>query len=174
LLSQVASRQTAASVRGPAAVPELAEQLAATEPARRRDVVVGFLREEVARALGVTSPLMIDVEQGLFEMGMDSLMSVELKGRIEVAVGLELPSTLTFNYPNITALTDFLIDDALATLDGDVTIDDGTGPEASPTVPAPLDTPDQDDLDRDDLDEDDLEAMLAARLARLQAPEDGP
>jgi myxalamid-type polyketide synthase MxaE and MxaD len=174
LLSQVASRQTAASVRGPAAVPELAEQLAATEPARRRDVVVGFLREEVARALGVTSPLMIDVEQGLFEMGMDSLMSVELKGRIEVAVGLELPSTLTFNYPNITALTDFLIDDALATLDGDVTIDDGTGPEASPTVPAPLDAPDQDDLDRDDLDEDDLEAMLAARLARLQAPEDGP
>jgi myxalamid-type polyketide synthase MxaE and MxaD len=174
LLSQVASRQTAASVRGPAAVPELAEQLAATEPARRRDVVVGFLREEVARALGVTSPLMIDVEQGLFEMGMDSLMSVELKGRIEVAVGLELPSTLTFNYPNITALTDFLIDDALATLDGDVTTDDATGPEASPTVPAPLDTPGQDDLDRDDLDEDDLEAMLAARLARLQAPEDGP
>ncbi len=40
---------------------------------------------------------------------MDSLMSVEFKGQIEVAVGVDLPSTLTFNYPNIAALADYLV-----------------------------------------------------------------
>lgn len=35
---------------------------------------------------------------------MDSLMSVELRRRLEHGIGQVLPSTLTFNYPNIDAL----------------------------------------------------------------------
>ena len=41
-------------------------------------------------------------------MGMDSLMSVELGRRLERGVGRKLPSTLTFNYPNIGELAAFL------------------------------------------------------------------
>ena len=41
---------------------------------------------------------------GLFDLGMDSLMSVELKRRLERGAGQPLPSTLTFNYPNVGAL----------------------------------------------------------------------
>ena len=40
---------------------------------------------------------------------MDSLMSVELKRRLERGFGAPLPSTLTFNYPNIRALAGFLL-----------------------------------------------------------------
>ncbi len=39
---------------------------------------------------------------GLFEMGMDSLMSVELRKRLERGAGRKLPATLTFNYPNVS------------------------------------------------------------------------
>jgi hypothetical protein len=40
---------------------------------------------------------------------MDSLMSVELKRRLERGFGTSLPATLTFNYPNIRALAGFLL-----------------------------------------------------------------
>ena len=46
--------------------------------------------------------------KGLFDLGMDSLMSVELKSRLEAATGCALPTTLTFKYPTVVALTDFL------------------------------------------------------------------
>jgi hypothetical protein len=39
---------------------------------------------------------------------MDSLMSVELRRRLERGIGQSLPSTLTFNYPNIAALATFI------------------------------------------------------------------
>jgi NAD(P)-dependent dehydrogenase (short-subunit alcohol dehydrogenase family)/acyl carrier protein len=166
-LSLVSSREPARARQAATATPVLAERLSTTEPGQRRDVVVDFLRDEVALALGIQAPLTIDVEQGLFEMGMDSLMSVELKGRIESAVGMNLPSTLTFNYPNISALTEFLLTDALTFAD-----EDGDGAE-----PAAIVTADDAELPTgpaDELDEDDLEALLAARLAKLKSAGGGP
>jgi myxalamid-type polyketide synthase MxaC len=41
-------------------------------------------------------------------MGMDSLMAIELKGRLERSVGLSLPSAIAFNYPTVDALAKFL------------------------------------------------------------------
>src|SRR5690606_2077603 len=35
-------------------------------------------------------------------------MSVELKGRLEKRFGEKLPATLTFNYPTITAVSEYL------------------------------------------------------------------
>jgi acyl carrier protein len=48
-------------------------------------------------------------DAGLFDLGMDSLMSVELKRRLERGFGAQLPSTLAFNYPNIRALASYLL-----------------------------------------------------------------
>ena len=52
-------------------------------------------------------------DRGLFEMGMDSLMAVELKSRLEKDTGLSLPSTLTFNYPTINDLAGYLTEQTL-------------------------------------------------------------
>ena len=63
------------------------------------------LTEQVAQVMGIApSP-----QQGFFEMGMDSLMAVELKNRLERSLGLSLSSTLAFNYPNLTALSEHLL-----------------------------------------------------------------
>ena len=85
----------------------LAAQLASVRDEDRRDVLLAHVRAESAAVLAL-DPELVDVEQGLFEMGMDSLMSVELKSRLEKSVGKPLPTTLTFNYPSVSALTDFL------------------------------------------------------------------
>ena len=84
--------------------PELRRRLAMTAPDGRFAVVVDWLRDEVARVLGRTASAAIDVEQGFFEMGLDSLMAVELKRRLERATGLTLPRTIAFEFPSVDAL----------------------------------------------------------------------
>ncbi len=74
----------------------------------RRDHLLDFVRSEVVAMLGLDDAESVSVERGLFEMGMDSLMSVELRRRLEQGVGQSLPSTLTFNYPNVVALASFI------------------------------------------------------------------
>lgn len=82
--------------------------LAAPENRRRT-----MLREEVralaARVLGA-SPRSVDVEEPLRDLGLDSLMAVELRNRLGVAVGCTLPATVTFDFPTVAAITTFLID----------------------------------------------------------------
>jgi myxalamid-type polyketide synthase MxaE and MxaD len=146
------------------AVPILSARLQEAPPATHRDVVVAYLRDEVARALGVARPEAVDVGQGLFEMGMDSLMSVELKARIEVAVGVALPSTLTFNYPNIDALAGYLVEHVLAPADGADLRDDGSATPVADESPVRAATT----TATDDLSDDELASLLADRLGRLR------
>jgi len=70
----------------------------------RLALVVDWLRGEVARVLGRDTPAAIDVEHGFFEMGLDSLMAIELKRRLERATGLSLPRTIAFEFPSVDAL----------------------------------------------------------------------
>jgi hypothetical protein len=41
-------------------------------------------------------------------LGLDSLMALELRGRLERSSGLSLPATLALNYPTLGALGNFL------------------------------------------------------------------
>jgi acyl carrier protein len=83
----------------------------------RRELVIEFLRAEVARALGIVDPWSVDFEQGLFEMGMDSLMSVELSNRLRESLDCQLATTLAFEHPTAAALTDYLAKQVLALAD---------------------------------------------------------
>lgn len=138
--------------------PALLRRIDGLSGSERRQAIAAFVRETVARALGISQVRQIDDRQGLFEMGMDSLMSVELKGRLERSVGQSLPATLTFNYPSVAELTTFFADELLAEtpLPAEAPVAPGV-PEPPPAVFA-----------TDELSEDDLAALLAARLARLQ------
>jgi len=67
------------------------------------------VRNEVSRVLRL-APSQIDVEQPLGEVGLDSLMGVELRGRLERATGIQLSSTTVFNYPSVVALASHLVE----------------------------------------------------------------
>ncbi len=125
------------------------ERLDEAAPDDRADLLRELVAGEVARILGADDPSLIDRDKGLFEMGMDSLMSVELKARLEQGLGVPLPSTLTFNYPNVNALTRFLA--------GMVT---ETGPAPAPAPAAAAAT--------DELSEDALAELLASRLDEIR------
>ncbi len=150
-----ASPSTAPKAARAAEGPDLQRRYREASPAKRRDVVLAHVRGEAARIRGIDPARPMDLDQGLFEMGMDSLMSVELKSRLESAVGKTLPSTLTFNYPNIGALGDYLLREVLAAPE----------PAAAPaSVLTPTRAVTADGRDLDDLSEDQLAAMLASRL----------
>ena len=48
-------------------------------------------------------------EQPLQELGLDSLLSIELRNALGLAMDRILPATLLFNYPTLDALTTFLM-----------------------------------------------------------------
>jgi amino acid adenylation domain-containing protein len=68
------------------------------------DELRDLVRREVAMVLGHSDVSAIDTERGFFDIGLDSLTIVQLKTRLEQALGLTLPSTLGLEYPSIEAL----------------------------------------------------------------------
>lgn len=47
-------------------------------------------------------------DQPLMEVGLDSLGAVELRNSIQARFGLELPATVTFDYPTATAMASYI------------------------------------------------------------------
>jgi NADPH:quinone reductase-like Zn-dependent oxidoreductase/acyl carrier protein/SAM-dependent methyltransferase len=56
-----------------------------------RELTTRILQEQVARVVHM-SPDQVDVEQSVFELGMDSLMAVELQVAIEAQFGVSIPA----------------------------------------------------------------------------------
>ena len=96
-----------------AAAGSLASELGALAPARRRGALVAHIREQTGKVLGLPAAD-LGVQQGLRELGMDSLMAVELRNRLQATVGQALPATVAFDHPTIEALASFLATEVAA------------------------------------------------------------
>ncbi|HSS25262.1 MAG TPA: SDR family NAD(P)-dependent oxidoreductase, partial [Mycobacterium sp.] len=93
-------------------VTRLVEQLTHAPVQQRKKLVADYLREVVAEVTRVDAAE-IREDAGFFDLGMDSLMAVELRRRIEQAVGKELPATLAMDYPRLSDVADYLLGDVL-------------------------------------------------------------
>ncbi len=124
LAGQTSTRTSAAVQSAGPIQPEFLRQLADTPIDRRRKVLLEFVQKQTARVLG------IDVKEigeftPLNEMGLDSLMAVELRNLLGKALDLKrpLPVTLVFDYPTVLAISDYLAKEVLNFEDGPQTID---------------------------------------------------
>jgi acyl carrier protein len=93
-----------------AAGAALIDELKQATPQRRRERLLGFVAEHVARVVDAPSAQAIDPRQPLNELGLDSLMAVELRNRLGTGLGLarSLPATLVFDHPTLEALAAYL------------------------------------------------------------------
>ncbi|TDH56817.1 SDR family NAD(P)-dependent oxidoreductase [Mycobacterium eburneum] len=105
-------------VPGTAPVPtasgktELVERLTNAPVQQRKKLLTDYLRNAVAEVTRVDSAE-IREDAGFFDLGMDSLMAVELRRRIEQGVGKEIPATLAMDYPRLSDVVDYLLGDVL-------------------------------------------------------------
>jgi acyl carrier protein len=88
------------------------EQLSRCAEEDRSECLSTLIAREVRAVLGLDASDSIELDRGLFEMGLDSLMSIQLNGRLARAMGLTLPATMTFTYPTVNALSDYLLREA--------------------------------------------------------------
>jgi acyl carrier protein len=88
---------------------ELRRRLAEATPVESHQLLVEYLQAEVAQVLGFPASRRIEPQQGFFDMGMDSLMAVTLKNRLEVALDQWLPPTLTFDSATVESLAAHLL-----------------------------------------------------------------
>ncbi|WP_264001267.1 acyl carrier protein, partial [Mycolicibacterium gadium] len=79
---------------------------------QRKKLVLEYLRNTVAEVTRVDASEVRE-EAGFFDLGMDSLMAVELRRRLEQAVGKELPATLAMDFPRLTDVADYLLGEVL-------------------------------------------------------------
>jgi epothilone polyketide synthase D len=82
----------------------------------RRHAVLELVQSEVARVLSLSSTAAVHPDRPLKELGMDSLMAVELRNALGRRLALRLPATLVFHYPTAGAIAKHLSnqqDDAL-------------------------------------------------------------
>jgi len=145
---------------------KLLDELAALSPGDRLEHILRFVSAEVAKVLGRDSSEPIPHAVGLFELGMDSLMSVELRKRLESGVGRSLPSTLTFNYPNVAALAGYIGAELSATQTQAATSAPDTSGQSDGASRDTLLPPGGPDLV--ELSDEELEARLLARLREVK------
>ena len=104
----------------------------------------------------------LDIHEPLRQMGLDSLMAVELRNLLAKAVERSMPATITFDHPSVSALTEFLANDALADLLTESNIETAPGAVSDHASDALADL----DLN-DDLSDEELAAQLERRLDSL-------
>jgi acyl carrier protein len=82
----------------------LSRRLLATPAAARGQVLTEYLQRELQQILSLAEPPAAD--SGFFDLGMDSLMAVELRNRLQAQLGEAYPvsNTLAFDYPTVGRL----------------------------------------------------------------------
>jgi acyl carrier protein len=69
------------------------------------------LEAELSYTLGYEGKQSFDHATGFFDLGLDSLTTLDLVKRIEATVNTRLPSTILFKYPTIQHLAGFILDE---------------------------------------------------------------
>lgn len=135
-------------------------------PAEWRARLTDFLRTQLAQVLGFANADKIQLRQRLFDLGLDSLMAVELKNRLEAGLELAVAPTLMFDYPTVEALVEHL--------HGELTHKFAAGTEGHNGVPGAADKVEASALDDetaqllaelDGLSDEELAALLNEELA---------
>ena len=102
--SQAAPRKTTADLR---------TRLQSASPGSREALLRSEVRAVAVKVLGLDPSASLDPRRPLQEMGLDSLMAVELRNALGAAVGEVLPATLLFDHPSVEALVTHLASDVL-------------------------------------------------------------
>jgi acyl transferase domain-containing protein/acyl carrier protein len=138
-------------MEGPSAASQIEvlflQRLQKANHEERRRIIASHLKEQLRMIFGFNDISDIGEDQDFIEMGMDSIMAVEIGNRLSRSFGCPVSSTIAFDYTTINALCEYLMSDVdmrLSHRKSETSRDEALGL-----------------LDRiDDLSDDDVDALL--------------
>jgi acyl transferase domain-containing protein/Zn-dependent alcohol dehydrogenase/acyl carrier protein len=119
---------------------DILAELETAVPSDRIELLKHYIQTQVVKVLGLEPSRVPDDRQGLSDIGMDSLMAVELSNRLQSGIKQPLPTTLAFEYPTIAVLTHYLATEVLALETADSVPETGEVDSDSDTVLTELET----------------------------------
>jgi acyl carrier protein len=149
----------------------LLDALVRADDNERQRQLESYLREHAAGKLGLAAS-QLDIESPLHQLGVDSLVAVELRAQIERDLGIVVPVVRLLDGPSVTGLAGWLVEQ-LSPADPEpapVVTDD------APAVNGDNGTDPQwmDVLGRlPDISDDDVDALLRDVLAAREGQDDG-
>jgi myxalamid-type polyketide synthase MxaE and MxaD len=93
------------------------DDLIQKQPEDRRQSIAAFVQEQAAQILGFRRGEVPPTDIPLTDLGLDSLMAVDLKNRLQAGLGQSLSATVLFDYPRISEIV-ALLDTMLWTAHG--------------------------------------------------------
>lgn len=98
----------------PSRPADFVERLKKIPPEKQRDYLSAHIQSELNRVLGFDPSQPMDPQKGFSDLGMDSLMVMESRNRLQASFGHPLSSTLLFNYSTLDTLVDYIANEILA------------------------------------------------------------
>ncbi len=95
---------------GEAAAPWAARALLARPQAARPDLARDQVRSLIATVLGHADPDSVRDDVGFFDLGLDSVMAIDLERDASEAFGVEVRVSDIFDHPTVTELADHVLD----------------------------------------------------------------
>ncbi len=102
----------------------------------RQGLMENFLAEQVAGVFG-TDVSKINKDVPLNQLGLDSLMAIELMNRVESQLGISVPMGAVLNGPNVRELSVPILESLLASAGDELADADGTTRPGVPTAALP-------------------------------------
>lgn len=95
-----------------AAVDDWRQRFDAAQPAERLDLLRELVRRQVMATLRLEPSQAPALDDRLMDLGLDSLMAVQLRNALAKSVGLPraLPATLMFDHPTVDAIARYLLE----------------------------------------------------------------
>ena len=143
--------------------PSLRQQLAQATPQEQPQLLMAQLQALTAKVLGLRAPDQLDTEQSFMALGMDSLMTVELRNRLATALEYPFAPAVLFDYSTLAQLASYISRDVLHWQEGAAP----SQPDVPKRATAPPLSPELAELGQLDLAE--LDADLSGELAALEA-----
>jgi amino acid adenylation domain-containing protein len=114
LLEQIeAHPQEPVKQRSCAKRTDLLRQLKGAAAGDRKNLLTAYLQSEAARIMAFESSQLPGVDQGFFEMGMDSLMAMELKTSLDASLSTDIPLSMIFDCSTIQELSNTLSEEVV-------------------------------------------------------------
>lgn len=111
----------------------------------QRRLMLDHLQNLAATTLGIGNPTTISHDEALFDLGLDSLTTLELRSSLESSLLLKVPSSLVFDYPTLHRLTDYFVDALASEEPAQSMQSETTDSEESSTTGVATNYADQDD-----------------------------